>query len=628
MTGKNLVCILFVFLFTSTCLVGQQDYAPHLPNVVLPEKFSVHPRIYFTKAREAEIKELLNTDEFLAKQVEGLYQKAELFLEEQRTKGLVDYSFPDGSRLLGSSWRLIDRVTTFAFAYRMTGEQKYADAAIAEMIAASQFKDWNPRHFLDTAELAAGTALGYDWLYDVIPDEKRKVIREGLVKHALIPGLYFYKNNKHWVYDASNWNEVCNNGMILAVLAIGDEEREISADIFSHALKSFPMGLSVYAPEGTYPEGGNYWNYGTLASCMTLAALQDVCGKNHKSTRFIQSTGLDKTGDYFMSIVRPDFWYYNYSDCPDEALPNPAMFWLSKTFSRPDYAAWLCDFVTTKNFYRIGNEHSREGDENFRDYDRYAVLRAVWYNPAAAGADFSQTPLAKLSKGKQEIVTMRTAWKDRNAAYVGFKAGSNTAGHCHIDIGSFVYDVHGYRWAVDLGRDMASYRVPGHPRWGLFRTGTRGHNTLLIDGKNQNIQANCTFSEFEIGKDDNIGRAVADLTDAYKGQVSSFIRAVTLKKDGTMIIEDTIEGAVAPVRWGMVTPAFIVFNALNGKTAMLTQGDKKVIAAIESDEVEKFESFSTKGNFDYEASNEDYSMLGAMAVPKDGRVAIKVVLKP
>ena len=92
-----------------------------------------------------------------------------------------------------------------------------------------------------------------------------------------------------------------------------------------------------------------------------------------------------------------------------------------------------------------------------------------------------------------------------------------------------------------------------------------------------------------------------------------------------MVVEDQIEEAVTPVRWGMITPADIV---IDGKKATLSQGDKIVIATITSDEVDKFETFSTKPVFDYEEQNEDYTMLGATAVPKDGKITIKVVLTP
>jgi len=602
----------------------------------LPEKLPPHPRIYLTEKRMGEIKALMKTDPFMEQQVKALQSKAARLLvdfkkggqlneDKERTSanryGLLRYQFPDGMRLLGVSWMCIVRVTTFAFVYRLTGEQEYADAAISEMLNVCRFPDWHPVHFLDTAEMAAGVALGYDWLYNVIPVAKRTEIRKALIKHGLNPGNDFYENKRHWAASASNWNEVCNNGMIQAVLAIADEEREAAGKTFKYALESMPLGLSVYAPEGTYPEGGNYWNYGTLASCMTIAALQDVVGSD---LGFLNTPGFKTTGDFFMGIIRPDFWYFNYSDCPDEALPNPAMFYLSRVYNRPDYAAWLCDFVKTKNYYQIWNENSREGDESFRDYDRWAVLRAVWYNPEAVGADFTSTPLAKHFSGKQDLAVMRTAWKDREAAFAALKAGSNRSGHCHLDIGTFVYDVHGYRWAVDLGRDMASYRVGGNP-WRLFRLINRGHNTFLISDSLQNRYASCQIIKFESNGKDFTGRAVADISDAYAGQVKSAIRTATLKKDGTLIIEDQIEGAVDKVRWAMITPAGI---QINGKNAILTQGDKKVIVTLQSGEITQFEQLPTTPTFDYENPNEGYTMLAAFATPNKGKINIKVTLKP
>ncbi|MEN6322040.1 MAG: heparinase II/III family protein [Proteiniphilum sp.] len=600
----------------------------------LPGQLPSHPRIYLTDSRVEEIKDIMKTDPFLERQVKELQSKAARLLAETRKEGqshpgqptvnrygLIRYEFPDGMRLLGASWMCIARVTTFAFVYRMTGQQEYADAAIEEMLNVCRFKDWHPRHFLDTGEMAAAVALGYDWLYNVIPVDKRDEIRKALIRHGLKAGNDYYENKRHWAVSASNWNEVCNNGMMLAVLAIADEEHEAAEKTFKYAMESIPYGLSTYAPEGTYPEGGNYWNYGTLASCMTIAAMQDVLGSDFG---LLNTPGFKTTGDFFMGIVRPDFWYFNYSDCPDEALPNPAMFYLSRVFNRPDYAAWLRNFVETRDYWQIWSENSREGDEAFRDYDRYAVLRAVWYNPTAVGADFTATPLAKHFEGKQDLAVMRTRWKDRNAAFAALKAGSNRSGHCHLDIGTFVYDNHGYRWAVDLGRDMASYRVPGNP-WRLFRLTNRGHNTLLIADSLQNLKASCQITKFETNKKGIIGRAVADITDAYSNQVKSAIRTLTLKKDGTLIVEDEIEGAVDKVRWAMITPAAI---DIRGKKALLTQGDKKVTVTLQSGEAVKFEQLPVKPKFDYENPNQGYAMLAAFATPKNGKINIKVILRP
>ena len=46
------------------------------------------------------------------------------------------------------------------------------------------------------------------------------------------------------------------------------------------------------------------------------------------------------------------------------------------------------------------------------------------------------------------------------ALFVGFKAGDNKANHSHLDLGSFVFDAAGVRWAMDLGAD--DYNLPGY----------------------------------------------------------------------------------------------------------------------------------------------------------------------
>jgi hypothetical protein len=171
---------------------------------------------------------------------------------------------------------------------------------------------------------------------------------------------------------------------------------------------------------------------------------------------------------------------------------------------------------------------------------------------------------------------------------------------------------------------MASYRVPGNPHR-LFRLVNRGHNTFLITDWLQNRNAHCQIIKFESNGKDFVGRAVADITEAYVNQVKSAIRTVTLKNDGTLIVEDQIEGAVDKVRWTMITPAAI---HLSGKKATLTQGDKKITVELRSDEVAQFEQLPTQQTFDYENPNEGYTMLVAFATPNNGKINIKVTLQP
>ena len=68
---------------------------------------------------------------------------------------------------------------------------------------------------------------------------------------------------------------------------------------------------------------------------------------------------------------------------------------------------------------------------------------------------------------------------------MGFKGGSPGTNHAHMDVGSFVVDMQGVRWAVDLGgqgyhglesRGVDLWnRGQDSERWTVFRLNNFGH---------------------------------------------------------------------------------------------------------------------------------------------------------
>ncbi|MDR2438215.1 MAG: heparinase II/III family protein [Planctomycetaceae bacterium] len=595
-------CFLVLIFIFSDQFVGHFVTAADLK---FPPKLPEHPRLFLTKQRETEIKEQTKTDLFLDRQVKELLQKAERVKKDL----LTDYRIPDGKRLLGQSRRSLERTTVLAFAYRITGNKEYADIAIEEMLAVCRFKDWNPSHYLDTAEMATAVGIGYDWLYEVIPVEKRTEIKNAILKHALKTGFSIYEKGGWWVKSNNNWNEVCNAGLTIGALAIADEEPQIAEKIVANAVTSLPNGLTAYKPDGAYPEGPGYWAYGASFTGLMLTALKDVFGNDFD---LLKTEGLDITGDYYMGIIGVNYRSFNYADAGDKADPSPMMYVLSHFYNRSDYAFWLRTFLERQNQFSRG---------------RLAVFHAVWYNSQGTDIDFAKTPLARKYRGIQDVCTMRTAWNDPNAAFLGFKAGNNRANHGHLDIGSFVYEVNGIRWAVDLGAD--NYNMPGYfgkQRWDYYRLNNRSHNTLVIGNKIQNPSANCKLIEFEPYEEGQIvARAVADITAAYTGQVRSAKRTATLQKDGSAVIEDVLEGVTEPVRWGMMTGANI---EINNKTAILSQNKKQLRIEIVSDEVRQFETVSVAPPTEQEKPNKGFSMLAAVATPQNGNISIRVLLKP
>src|SRR5690606_381154 len=130
-------------------------------------------------------------------------------------------------------------------------------------------------------------------------------------------------------------------------------------------------------------------------------------------------------------------------------------------------------------------------------------------------------PLDRLFDGI-EAATLRSSRDDPGATYVGFKAGQPQYNHNQLDVGTFVLEAEGVRWAMDLGKD--DYGLPGYfennvggRRWTYYRNRAEGHNTLVLDpgasAEDQTVKAKAPISRFETAP--ATGFAIGDLSSAY-----------------------------------------------------------------------------------------------------------------
>ncbi|MFA0754985.1 MAG: hypothetical protein YPKNTGVA_000479 [Candidatus Fervidibacter sp.] len=511
-----------------------------------------HPRLLATTADFERLRQLVQTDEQAREFYQRLKSQADRICQELPSR----YEIPDGLRLLATSRRVLLRVYTLALLYRLDGDRRYLERAWRELEAAANFPDWNPRHFLDTAEMAHAFAIGYDWLFSDWTDEQRRILREAMVAKGLQPALSVYREKRWWSTARHNWNQVCNGGIGMAALALLDELPDLCGEILNHALQSLQIPMREFAPDGAWGEGPGYWNYATSYNCVFLAALETAVGTD---LGLSQMDGFAETGLFPIYITGPTGRTFNFADGGDGTLRAPQMFWLARKFNRPVYA-WYARSTASPH-----------------------PLDLLWFDKQGNDAQAEGLPLDKYFR-RVEVVTMRTAWNDRNALFVGFKAGDNKFNHSHLDIGTFVLDAMGHRWALDLGAD--NYNLPGYfgaQRWTYYRLRAEGHNTLVINPSqepDQDPRAEAKIVRFVSQPDRAF--AIADLTSAYaKHGAEKVMRGILLdRKRREVVVQDEVTLKQAgDVWWFLHTPAQVQLSE-DGKTATLTQGTATLRAVL------------------------------------------------
>ncbi len=504
-----------------------------------------HPRIIITPSDIDRIKRLIETDDRARAWYEKIKKNADAMLD----KPAVTYAIPDGRRLLATSRRVVDSAMTLGLMYQLTDDQRYLDRLWLDIEAASKFKDWNPSHFLDTAEMTAGFGIAYDWCYDGWTEAQRKTMREAIVTKGLLPAKKCYDKKAWWTRSAYNWNQVCNGGIGIGALAIAEDEPQLAAELLSNAITSMPIAIKSYGPDGGWAEGPGYWGYATRYTVAFMASLDTALGTDFGLS---QIEGFNQSGDMPVHCTGPTGLTFNFADARATTPRNPEMWWLAKKFDRPGWA-------------RFHVQHARP-----------TPLDLIWYDPALLEAKARPLANARMFEGLQ-AVTMRSAHGDKNALFVGFKAGRNGVNHGNLDLGSFVLESDGVRWAVDLGAD--NYNLPayfGGKRWTYYRMRAEGHNTLLINpgkGPDQAKDALAKIASFKTNRDGSI--ATADLTVAYAPHARSVMRTISLEDENVHCRDRIALKAPGELWWFMHTRAEVVIDN-DGRGATLRQNGKQL----------------------------------------------------
>lgn len=527
------------------------------------------PRLLLDGRRLEDVRKLVRTDAYAKEMLAFAEKKAEELLRAPST---------------GKDSDTLNRLKDakhLAFVYLVTEKQCYFDEAWRRLEDGLKLPHWNPNIFLDASGAMESAALCYDWLYPQLSAEQRAALEDGLLNKGLLPSKYMIDHDVWWYYRVpyyNNWTAHCLSGVTLAALALGARrETELAADLIRRSLvgvaDSFLFGV---LPDGGWEEGHWYWGFGLTPLTMMLAGLECVLGSSFGLSDF----PLMQKALYFFTHLSGPVGSFNFADSIEMGKSRAVFLWWAGRLGDPN----------------LGGVRLREimGNRDKQNVHRFFIPSMedlLFYDPRSCNFDVLRSmdrwiPCDALYRNV-ETVTLRTSWDDPDAVFAAVKGGRGEVNHGHADVGTFVLEANGERWAWELASDH--YELPRYfdtfgNRYSYYRCMPTGHNTLVFGSREkncQNIFREARVTEAELGGDRS--RASVDMTPVYEEFVRKAVRTLELDKRARVVcVSDEIETKYPQeVLWQLHTKAEI--ELASPKEAILRQNGKTLRAVLDGE---------------------------------------------
>ena len=531
---------------------------------------SSHPYIAVDKEDIKKVKQIYNSDDtskdslILKSYINTVIKKADELLAadfyDENSKYFLGYK-DTVDYVLSVAGNVMEYNENLGLAYLITGNEEYAKCIykILHITGSSEenknvkYPDWTPSHYLDTAQMCAAFAVGYDWAYEGLTEEERTEIENSIYEYGVLQGLYGYRNDAAWASYKNNWGMICNSGMLLGALAIAKNPQYSKAcfEVAAEAVTHLENVIDLFNEDGVWQESIGYGKSSLACLIRAIDTLKSALGNDYG---LLSATGLSKTAEPYIYLDGP-VGIYNFHDAAQSVshINAPETMWIGREFENDGFVEARKNVISKKLC-----------EPTARD--------VIWYTKSESDTALDLDKYFNVI----ELFALREKNDDTNALWVAAQAGKNNIDHSHLDCGSFVLDWGGYRWAMDLGYD--DYNLNGYfgrERYNYYRVRAEGHNTLVINpsaDRDQKISADTKVEKFV--SNDDYAFAIIDLTSAYDAQrVRRGIQMSDSRK--SIVIRDELElnSSNDIVYWYMHTDANI--NIVNN-FAYLTKGEKEM----------------------------------------------------
>ncbi len=386
-----------------------------------------------------------------------------------------------------------------------------------------------------------GLCYSYDALYSQLSKEERQQLVRAIAARAeqAYVGYNPWPEGLNKEYNNHSWIAANGFGEAGAVL-LGEHP---DAEKWSEYARQLFLGkfLCINGREGANFEGIPYWAYGLQFIMCYSDMVKDAFAIN-----LYEHPWLKLTAKFPLYCAPPNAWEMSFAN---SGSPNHGRI-------GPDYQSTVALIAErTSDPYALW--YAGKADSINEIYPKPpADLPASAFYPTIGWAIFNSNII-----------------DGRLGVSCGFRSGRFVTGHQHEDQNNFLINAYGAKLAILSGY----YDYFGSPHFNEYSTKTKAHNTLLIDGLDQDSRkagADGHIDNFFASTSFGFTKGDGSNRQLYQGHLKSWKRSILFLMPEIVIVKDDIEAEqTVSVDWlfhaaSPITIAANSFSLTNNKVVL------------------------------------------------------------
>ena len=409
------------------------------------------PRVFLNAAGVAAVKARIGTDAVSAGLFKNLQKTGDVWLskyELQQKRG-------EAAAGSGVGAEALHRFLSFGLMDQLSGDPKWKARMPSELEAVAKFTNWSPEEGEACAEFVFGMALGYDWFRSTLNVEQARKIRLSIMelgmdalaahlKHEplpittkrpepgqkLEPSKAAPPKKKEEEKGPKTAEEmVMASALMVAAIALKEEESAAANQAANLAAKVIGEGITQFAPEGIWSESLSRGEHVLDALSILSMTLRAATGSDYGLTLV---EGVPQT-QWARALLTGPQGVFNYCAFEGNGFNKP---WISTWLKMNHGNLAAAPFAVGPAASDQSGGLNQAGQLVFMSAYSTGISTPATFDNVLANA---------------QVATLRSAWHDNKAFYVGFKGGDNALPGSQLDLGTFILDAGGQRWATELG---------------------------------------------------------------------------------------------------------------------------------------------------------------------------------